>query len=100
MKVPAITDTSERFLISSKPYERQNTITVDQAMTKAWEIHYRFKPYDVFITVFRRSYIPPIMDMFQDIIISSMNLHIQSNSKVFDQVEMQKKKNKANEASL
>lgn len=53
-----------RFLISSKPYMRKNNVVNDKSVTYCWETHFRFKPFDLYITIMRRSYIPPIMDCF------------------------------------
>ena len=61
----------ERFLMSSKPYVRKNNVTSDKSLNFCWETHLRFNEYDLYITILRRSYIPPIMDMFQDIIVCS-----------------------------
>jgi hypothetical protein len=62
---------NERFLMSSKPYVRKNNVTSDKSLNFCWETHLRFNEYDLYITILRRSYIPPIMDMFQDIIVCS-----------------------------
>lgn len=58
-------------LISSKPYTRKNNLIADKALNQCWEIHYRFNEFDLYVTILRRSYIPPMMDMYQDIIICS-----------------------------
>ena len=65
------TGSNERFLMSSKPYVRKNNVVSDKALNFRWEIHLRFNEYDLYISILRRSYIPPIMDMFQDIIVCS-----------------------------
>jgi hypothetical protein len=62
---------NERFLMSSKPYVRKNNVVSDKSLNFCWETHLRFNDYDLYISILRRSYIPPIMDMFQDIIVCS-----------------------------
>ena len=58
-------------LMNSKPYIRKNNLFSDKALNFCWEIHFRFIHYDLYVTILRRSYIPPMMDMFQDIIVCS-----------------------------
>ena len=53
-----------RFLISSKPYVRKTNNTSDRALNFCWEIHLRFDEYDLYVSILRRSYIPPITDMY------------------------------------
>lgn len=62
---------ADRFLISSKPYARKNNVTSDKALNFCWEIHLRFNEYDLYVSILRRSYIPPLMDMHQDIVVCS-----------------------------
>lgn len=62
----------DKFLVSSKPYVRKSNLIADKALCQCWESHFRFSQFDLFITVIRRSYIAPIMDMFQDIVICSI----------------------------
>jgi len=61
----------QRFLVSSKPYVRKNNCTSDKSLCFCWEIHLRFDEFDLYVSILRRSYIPPIMDMYQDIVICS-----------------------------
>ena len=63
--------TSERLLISSKPYQRKSNLTNDRSLIVCWEYHLRFESYELYITILRRSYIPPVMDMYQDLILCS-----------------------------
>lgn len=60
-----------RFLKASKPYVRKNNITSDLSLNVCWETWFRFNEYDLYITIMRRQYIPPIGDMYQDIIVCS-----------------------------
>lgn len=62
---------SERFLMFSKPYVRKSNLTNDRALIVCWESHLRFTGYDLYITILRRSYIPPVMDMYQDLVVCS-----------------------------
>ena len=55
---------SERFLIHSKPYVRKSNLTNDRSVIVCWESHLRFSGCDLYITIMRRSYIPPVMDMY------------------------------------
>ena len=57
--------------MSSGPFVRKKNVIVDRARIDCWETHLRFNNFDVYITVLRRSYIPPIMDTFQDVIVCS-----------------------------
>ena len=65
----------EKFLISSKPYIRKNNVTIDKGLNQCWEIHYRYHEYDLFVSVVRRFYIPPLMDSFVDIKVATMYYH-------------------------
>jgi hypothetical protein len=58
-------------IISSKPYQRKKNLVSDKALNSCWEIQFRFNSYDLFVSILRRSYIPPLIDMYQDIIIFS-----------------------------
>ena len=59
-----IDDPDNRFLISSKPYMRKNNVVNDKSTINCWETHFRFAQFDLYITIMRRSFIPPIMDSF------------------------------------
>jgi hypothetical protein len=65
----------EKFLISSKPYTRKNNVTIDKGLNQCWEIHYRYNEYDLFVSIVRRYYIPPLMDSFVDIKVATMYYH-------------------------
>ena len=65
----------EKFLISSKPYIRKNNVTIDKGLNQCWEIHYRYNEYDLFVSIVRRYYIPPLMDSFVDIKVATMYKH-------------------------
>lgn len=43
----------------------------DKSQWNCWEIQIRTEPHDLFVTVIRRKFIPPLMEIFQDIIIIS-----------------------------
>ena len=60
-----------RKLRGSRPYVRKANLVTDKALNYCWEAWLRFNEFDLFITILRRSYIPPFMDMYQDIIICS-----------------------------
>ena len=51
-------------LMSSKPYIRKNNFFADKALNFCWENNFRFNDYDLYVSILRRSYIPPMMDMF------------------------------------
>jgi hypothetical protein len=61
----------KRFLKASKPYVRKNNVTADLSLVVIWETWFRFNEFDLYITVMRRQYIPPIGDCYQDITICS-----------------------------
>ena len=54
----------DRFLFQSKPYCRKNNVTSDKSHNFCWETHQRFEGFDLYVTILRRSYVPPIADMF------------------------------------
>lgn len=64
-------NSTPRFLKSSKPYIRKNNVTSDLSHIETWKTWFRFNGFDLYITILRRQYIPPIGDCFQDIIICS-----------------------------
>lgn len=41
---------SDKFLISSKPFVRKCTSKLDKAVNICWETHYRSKKFDLFVT--------------------------------------------------
>lgn len=43
----------------------------DRAEWQGWQVHGRTQTQDVYVTVLRRSYIPPLMEMYQDISVIS-----------------------------
>ena len=75
--------TSERVMMSSKPYQRKSNLTNDRSLIVCWEYHLRFESYELYITILRRSYIPPVMDMYQDLVIcSKFNYDTPQNSEL------------------
>ena len=50
---------------------RKSNIVTDKAINFCWESTLRFNKFDLYITILRRSYIPPFADMYQDVIICS-----------------------------
>ena len=78
-----------RLMVSSKPYIRKNNIISDKAVNQCWETHFRFTKYDLYISVLRRSYIAPIMDMYQDIVICSKFIYDDNIEGTLDEKEMQ-----------
>lgn len=69
--VEAQDDNEKYFLLSSKPYCRKNNVTSDKSMVSCWEMHLRFNDFDLYVTLLKRSYIPPMMDLYQDIFVVS-----------------------------
>jgi hypothetical protein len=65
----------DRYLVSSKPYSRKSNVINDKSVNYVWEIQFRFEYFDLYISILRRSFIPPIMDMYQDIVVSSICMH-------------------------
>jgi len=55
----------------SKAYTKKWNLSSDKAQWTCWEVHIRTTTYDLFVTVLRRKYIPPLMDIFQDIVCIS-----------------------------
>ena len=60
-----------RKLIRSRPYVRKANLVVDKAINFCWETVLRFNKFDLYVTILRRSYIPPFADIYQDIIVCS-----------------------------
>ena len=89
----------KRFLKGSKPYVRKNNVTSDLSLVVTWETWFRFNEYDLYITVMRRQYIPPIGDCYQDIIIcSKFKFDIKKNDRgqeIEQSPEIEEKNNKA-----
>lgn len=81
----------DRYLVSSKPYTRKCNVINDKSVNYVWEVNYRFEYFDLFISVLRRSYIPPLLDMYQDIVISSICMHKKKDPDVKDlkQIELE-----------
>ncbi|TNV85265.1 hypothetical protein FGO68_gene15236 [Halteria grandinella] len=59
------------FIIESKPYVKKQNLNSDKALWTCWQVHSRTETYDLYVTVLRRKYIPPLMEVFQDIICIS-----------------------------
>ena len=78
-------------MISSKPYIRKNNIIADKAVNMCWESHFRFQNFDLYCSILRRSYIAPIMDMYQDIVICSKFQFYTDKDKEEDKKEDKKK---------
>eukprot|EP00347_Sterkiella_histriomuscorum_P016136 403354352 len=63
---------TQYYIMSSKPYIRKYNLTADKALINCWDVHIRTMKYDLFVTVLRRKFIPPLMELFQDIVIISI----------------------------
>ena len=63
--------TLNRKLLRSRPFIRKQNLVVDKAINFCWETVFRFNRFDLYITILRRSYIPPFADIYQDIIVCS-----------------------------
>ena len=61
----------KRKLIRSRPFVRKQNLVVDKAINFCWETVLRFNKFDLYVTILRRSYIPPFADIYQDIIVCS-----------------------------
>lgn len=53
-----------RKIIRSRPYMRKQNLVADKAINFAWETVLRFNRFDLYITILRRSYIPPFADIY------------------------------------
>jgi len=62
---------TKSFMIESKPYVKKQNLVADKAQWVCWEVHLRTMLHDIYVTVCRRKFIPPLMDIFQDIICIS-----------------------------
>lgn len=63
------------FLISSGPYKRKNCLADDKTYSEGHQTHYRLQGYDLICSVMRRSFIKPMLDTFQDVVICSKFVH-------------------------
>jgi hypothetical protein len=61
------------FMKESKPYVKKCNLTNDKAQWSCWEVHIRTLTYDIYTTVLRRKFIPPLMDIFVDIVCVSQS---------------------------
>mmetsp|Transcript_8002 Transcript_8002/g.7498 ORF Transcript_8002/g.7498 Transcript_8002/m.7498 type:complete len:142 (+) Transcript_8002:680-1105(+) len=50
---------------------KKQNLSSDKAQWQCWEVLVRTEKQDVIVTVMRRKYIPPLMEIFQDIILYS-----------------------------
>ncbi len=73
------------FILNSSPYIKKYNLTNDKAQWSGWEIHMRTEQHDFFVTVLRRKFIAPLMDVFQDIICAS---HFRTSDESAQQGEM------------
>jgi len=83
-------DYEQFILISTEPYVKKQNLIGDKASWHCWQVHVRKSTnnseefsviagksllitfsVDVFLTILRRKYIPPLMETFQDIIVIS-----------------------------
>lgn len=57
------------WIIKSGVYHKRSNLTLDSAQWSGWEIQLRDAKKDTLIIMLRRKYIPPMLDVFQDIAI-------------------------------
>ncbi|CDW74435.1 arm repeat protein [Stylonychia lemnae] len=63
---------TQYYIMASKPYIKKYNLTSDKAQINCWDVHIRTHVFDLFVTVHRRKYIPPLMEVFQDIVVISI----------------------------
>lgn len=56
--------TWDRKLLRSSPFVRKSNLVVDRAINFCWEAVLRFNRFDLYVTILRRSYIPPFADIY------------------------------------
>ena len=55
----------EKFIvIESRPYMKKCNLMNDAAVSECWQIHMRLESCDIYLTVVRRKYIPPLLETF------------------------------------
>ena len=62
-------DRKDYWIMSSRVYHKRNNLTLDLAQWCGWETHIRSAKRDTLIIILRRKFIPPMLDVFQDIAI-------------------------------
>jgi len=75
--------------MSSKPYIKKMNLAADKAQWTAWEMHFRTGEYDIFVSVVRRKFIPPLMDIFEDIICYSTVKTFDENKQIGDMAKIE-----------
>ena len=85
MAVSRLQPIDEHIILNSAAYVKKCNLTNDKAMFLCWEVYIRSKfkiegityTYEIFATVIRRKYIPPLMETYQDIYVFSKFFHTQ-----------------------
>ncbi len=57
---------SDFWIISSNIYVKRENINIDPSEWKGWEVHARTQKRDIFLILFRRKYLPPMMDNYNE----------------------------------
>lgn len=65
-------DAKEEFLIyDSRAYVKKCNLVCENVVVDCWQVRLRKQQYDVFASVVRRKYIPPLMETYQDVFVIS-----------------------------
>lgn len=51
-------------IIRSRPYCRKCNLVNDKSIKFIWEMVFRFNKFDIYVSILRRSYIPPFADTY------------------------------------
>ena len=71
MAISRVDHKTQYYILSSKAYMKKQNLTSDRAQWSAWEVYIRTETHELFVTVLRRKFIPPLMEIFQDLILIS-----------------------------
>lgn len=61
----------KNLIISSRAYVKKKNPIQDTSAWQGWTVQLRKAKSDLFVTILRRKYIPPLIDIYQDIILIS-----------------------------
>lgn len=76
---PVVKKHQSFLILESKTYIKKQNPTGDKALWVGWHVKARSEHHNVFVTVLRRKYVPPLLEKFQDITLTSkLSLSIDS----------------------
>lgn len=61
---------SDYWIISSNVYVKRENLNNDPSEWKGWEVHARTQKRDIFLILFRRKYLPPLMESYTEMVFA------------------------------